>query len=607
MRDMSVVLPHRRILTIVLITVLTACGGESGSGVAPSHPTAKAAAVTITVGSDTVAGGDSTRARATVTATSGAVIADPLLHWQSSDTTIAGVDSAGLIQTRKIGSFTLSVSAVARGTTDAVSATRTMFSKRTVASVAVVAVAGSDTITLGDSLRLSVIARDGFGEAYPGVLLSWSVTDTSVASVDASGLVSARAMGSDTIIATVVGPAGALGAPVSGRAAVTTRLAFTRIAAGSMHTCGIARGGSMYCWGEGWFGRLGDGVQRSTYVSVSQPVRVLSSAEFTSLSLDENYDSRSGHTCATTRDESLMCWGSGAWGMLGDGHAGQDTPPHLSVIPLRVGSGTFVDVALGGKHSCALSASGDVYCAGSNTRKELGVSAAPDVCVEPGAPPGYDTSCAITFIKVTQGVSFAHIASSAEGACALTSTGETWCWGVDYTGNGSLPEQIDSPQFVSLAGGDEAMCGITPGGAAYCWGTGGYGALGTGTETSWPFPLAVSTPLTFTQLSGGRDYACGITPSGDTYCWGRNDKGQLGTVTSETCMANSSTAVPCSTQPVQVQSVPKFVGIAAGGSHTCGLVENGSVYCWGANDHGELGNSSVGAFTISAVRVSDTR
>lgn len=266
-----------------------------------------------------------------------------------------------MVRTVGVGSFTLTVTAIAPGTTTSVSGTKSSYAERTLASVTVTRLVGTDTLTMGDSTKLSVVAHDGLGAVYPAAIISWRVTDTAAASISSSGVLLARAMGRDTVVATAIGPAAAVHGTVTGRVGVTVRLAFTRIEAGTEHTCGIARGGSIYCWGEGALRRLGDGVNYPVWTSVAHPVRVLSSANFTSLSLDEQADSKSGHTCATTTDAALYCWGSGSWGMLGDGADGQGWPPHLSTIPLHVGSGSFVDVALGGAETCGLTMDGTAY------------------------------------------------------------------------------------------------------------------------------------------------------------------------------------------------------------------------------------------------------
>jgi alpha-tubulin suppressor-like RCC1 family protein len=607
--------PISRCLFSALALAAVACGGSDTTSGPGTPPPVAASAVVIGSLPDTIGAGDSLSVTAVVTSSNGSTIASPQLAWQSSDTALARVDNSGRVTTFGVGSFTLTVTAIAPGTKTSVSGTKSLYAIRTVENVVVTRSAGTDTLTMGDSTQFSVVARDGLGAVYPGAIVSWRVSDTAAASISSSGVVLARAMGRDTIVATAIGPAGAVRGTVTGQAGVTVRLAFTKIEAGTEHTCGLARGGSIYCWGEGAWGRLGDGVNYPEWTSVAHPVRVLSSASFTSLSLDEQADSRSGHTCATTTDEALYCWGSGSWGMLGDGADGQGIPPHASSIPIRVGSGAFVDVAVGGKDTCALTASGDVYCAGSNYGDQLGVDTVTTSCLEPQVPNGYAESCSSSFVKVSGGDTFARIYSGLNTTCGLTSAGEALCWGWNPAGEAGVGsfDRLPTPtavvgglKFSTLTGGSAETCGLTMDGTAYCWGRGGFGELGDGTQQPSTVPIAVTTASRFTQISAGGDHVCALTAAGDAYCWGVNSSGELGVATSESCNGNSTYSLICSTQPVQPVGVPKLIGIAAGATYTCGLVADGSVYCWGGNDRGQLGNGTSVVSSMTPVRVKDT-
>ena len=610
------------VVGLMILLVLSACGSDTRSSAdAPTQPSQSSgnssiAAVSINTTSDTMAAGDSVRIGATASSVTGGTISGVQLTWSSSDTTVARIDTTGMIRSVGTGPFTITVTASAKGSTATAQATKSMFARRTIAAIVLTRAAGSDTIAMADTVRVNAVVHDGLGAVFPGVQLSWTVSDTAAASVDASGLVTARAMGPVTVTATVVGPTNALLRPVSAATTVAVRLAFTRIDAGTVHTCGIARGGSVYCWGEGAWGRLGDGSPYPAWTAISHPVRVLSRDTFTAISLDEQQDSRSGHTCGVTADRGLDCWGSGSWGMLGDGLDGQGIPPHSTAIPIRVGSGVFVDVALGAEDTCALTASGVAYCAGGNYFKQLGVDTVPNVCIQPQVPNNYGESCSDTFIQVSGSMTFSRIYASGYTTCGLTSVGAAWCWGGNISGEAGVgtytavptPTQVQGGvTFTTLAGGSSVMCGLTAAGTAYCWGHGGFGAVGTGLQTNTLTPVRVATLLSFTQIAAGGDHVCALTSAGDAYCWGTNTDGELGSVTAESCSGNATYSLPCSTRPAQVQGVPKFIGIAAGANHTCGLVADGSVYCWGADDRGQLGNGSTVASSIAAVRVKDTK
>lgn len=592
------------------LATLAACSG-SGEGTNPTPQPAGIASIAVTTPMDTLATGDSVVATATAYAADGSVVSTPALAWATSDTTIARVDASGRIKSLASGSF--SVTATTTGSGRAVVGTKQLDAKPMITTVSLSRAAGTDTITIDDTLRITAVARDGLGTVVPGATLVWSVSDAAAASIDASGLLHARSMAPVTVTATVTGPAGAVRGMVRATTALTVRVAFTHIEAGTLHTCGIARGGSVYCWGEGAWGRVGDGTAYPAWTSVSHPVRAVSAKTFTNVSLDEQQDSRSGHTCGVTTDGSLLCWGSGAWGMLGDGADGQDLPPHLSAAPKVVGpSASFVDVAVGAEHSCGLTASGSVFCAGSNAFKQLGIDTTATICLEPSAP-AYSASCSDTFVQVSGTITFARIFASGYMTCGLTSTGDAMCWGYNVASAAGAPFKLSTPtsvsptvRFASMAGGALHFCGLTPAGVAYCWGWGGWGQLGTGLQQPLATPTKVQTGLTFTRIAAGGDHTCAVATTGDAYCWGTNTQGELGFVTTESCNGQATYSQPCATTPTLVPNVPKLVDIAVGFRFSCGLTASGAVYCWGAGDQGELGNGAT-ANSTKPVRVKDTK
>ena len=189
-------------------------------------------------------------------------------------------------------------------------------------------------------------------------------------------------------------------------------------------------------------------------------------------------------------------------------------------------------------------------------------------------------------------------------ACALTTSGAAYCWGWNAFGQvGAVltTQYTSSPvavsgglTFGSLTAGRYHTCGLTRSGAAYCWGDNGAGALGntsvSGTTTA---PTAVGGGHTFYQLAAGGLHTCGLTATGTAYCWGLNNHGQLGITTN----SGTNTANPT---PAAVSGDLSFVAITPGFDHTCARTLEGAAYCWGNNGTGELGNGATGTDPVTS-------
>ncbi len=234
----------------------------------------------------------------------------------------------------------------------------------------------------------------------------------------------------------------------------------------------------------------------------------------------------------------------------------------------------------GNEHSCALT-SGTVQCWGVGLEGELGTGA---------NTPTVDSPVAVSGLT---GV--AQLAVGDHHACALTTGGGVWCWGLNSNGqlgDGSTTNRNAPVAVAGLGSGVAAIsagvghsCAVTILGGAYCWGRNGAGELGDGstTQSSTPVPVfGLGTGVG--SVSAGNRHSCAVTTGGAALCWGANGSGQLGD--------GSTTA---STVPVGVTGLGSGVAqIAAGGlDHTCAATTAGAAYCWGDNTVGELGDGST--------------
>jgi alpha-tubulin suppressor-like RCC1 family protein len=193
------------------------------------------------------------------------------------------------------------------------------------------------------------------------------------------------------------------------------------------------------------------------------------------------------------------------------------------------------------------------------------------------------------------------VIAGSEHACALTAAAGLQCWGNNSSGqlgNGSTAPTSGpvaavgiADSIVAASAGGNRTCVLTSAGAVKCWGA---GYLGDGSSTSSTTPVdVVGLSQGVKQISVGTSHSCAVTHAGGVQCWGSNDQGQVG--------VSGSTVQPL---PVDVQGLASGVRkVSAGQSHTCALMESGTVKCWGSNLGGQLGNGSLIGMTSTPMEV----
>jgi len=360
--------------------------------------------------------------------------------------------------------------------------------------------------------------------------------------------------------------------------------AFAQVNAGlDLPTCAVTTRGTGYCWGlRSWQVSVRDSFGDGANSVENIPRAVTGGLAFAAISDGQQ------HICGVTTGGAAYCWGVNFDGQLGDGGTDSSTGPVLVS-----GGLTFTAVSAGIYHTCGLATGGAIYCWGNNYSGALGNGTAGTYVNSTPAAVSGD----LTFVAVT---------ASYEHTCGLTATGAAYCWGDNGAGELGTGDTILSTvpvpvtgglSFVALSAGYAHGCGLTQSGAAYCWGNNGAGEIGHGTTTRSLSPVAVSGGLTFASISAGEDYTCGVTTGGVAYCWGDNNYGQLGN------SANLFTHNP-NPVPLPVSGGLTFQTVSAGYLHTCGVTTAGSVYCWGDNSEGELGNGSLMGGSVTPVLVS---
>ncbi|MEJ7809013.1 MAG: protein kinase [Gemmatimonadaceae bacterium] len=332
------------------------------------------------------------------------------------------------------------------------------------------------------------------------------------------------------------------------------------VAVGGTHSCMVAGGGVVYCWGGNDRGQLGDGT------SSRRPgaTRLSGSVRFATLAAGI------AHTCGVGRDGGAYCWGANERGQLGDGSLTARAEP-ARVLDV----GGVRSIRAGMAHTCALAVSGDVYCWGANQNGELG-----DGTTTPRSRAA----------RVPATVKFRALAVGLNHSCALSTDGLAYCWGENGAGQvgdgGTADRALPTPvagglRFTAISGGSAHTCGITLDSRLYCWGRNAYGQLGNGATADSRVPARAAGDVAFRSVALGSVHSCALARDGQAYCWGRNTYGQIGDGTQTDRAA-----------PARVQGEHAFSVIQANGAHTCGTSPSGESFCWGYNAEGQLGDGT---------------
>jgi alpha-tubulin suppressor-like RCC1 family protein len=242
-----------------------------------------------------------------------------------------------------------------------------------------------------------------------------------------------------------------------------------------------------------------------------------------------------------------------------------------------------LQVACGYDHCCGLDTTGRVYCWGANAQGQLG-------------SPGPSFSPTPVLANLGPGRVVVDIATGGTFSCALTDAGEVLCWGQNLRGQfgdgsntaSSVPVLVGTyPLATDLFAGTARTCVAqpTPTGLS-CAGRNTDGELGDGSLTDQWSPVTPAGLVYPTRPFGGGRHSCVLGGVRDVFCYGANDFGQLGVGT---------TSGPLLT-PVSPLGGSRAAAVADGGlgNHTCIIDLAGQVLCWGNNESGQLGMDSAG-------------
>lgn len=267
-----------------------------------------------------------------------------------------------------------------------------------------------------------------------------------------------------------------------------------------------------------------------------------------------------------------------------------------------------VQMVTGDSHTCVMTTAGKVRCWGQNSVGQLGYGNTTSIGDDPARQP-YTAGD----VPIPASDPAAQITAGANHTCALLHSGMAYCWGrndfgqlgysnTDHVGD---DEPVTSAGFINAggllssiaAGGNHTCAVLSASGEVRCWGQNDHGQLGQGNTESFsdsadePTSAATSVPLgalRATSLALGASHSCALLSDGSVRCWGSNAAGELGT---------GSTGQDIGDEPADAISDVLLGGsarqIEAGQSHTCAVMTSGSMRCWGNDSDGQIGNGAA--------------
>jgi len=438
---------------------------------------------------------------------------------------------------------------------------------------------------------------------------------------------------------------------------VGTDTDWAMVSAGGQTTCGIKNNGTLWCWGRNDQGQVGDG----STINRNTPRQVGTDTNWRTVSVGGDWNFY--RTCGIKTDGSLWCWGSGygnspvrvgtdtdwvdvsvgdivicalktnktlwCWGNNGDGALGDGTWVSRN-SPTRVGIETnWTAITAGREHAFGIRANKTIWGWGRNNYGQLGDSSNTDRSIPTNVgndvnwtaiSAGWEHTCGIMEDnslwcwgrniygqlgdasnsdrnsrrrESTNSTTWRQVSAGGWHTCAIRSNKTLWCWGYNGSGqlgiggttNNNTPQQVGiDTNWTAVSAGGSHTCGTKIDNTLWCWGGNADGQVGDGSNTNRDTPTQVGIDEWSTgvsAISAGDYHTCAIKTDGSLWCWGKNNYGQLG-------IGNTTSK----NTPTRVGTDNNWQSVFAGGSHTCAIKTDGSLWCWGRNTYGQLGDGT---------------
>jgi alpha-tubulin suppressor-like RCC1 family protein len=413
------------------------------------------------------------------------------------------------------------------------------------------------------------------------------------------------------------------GGSVSGESgsATQTQAVLRYLDIGTAHSCGLLDNNTIKCWGLGSSGQLGYGATSTLGDGTGEMGDALATIDLGTGRTAKQIATGSSHSCAVLDNNTVKCWGLGTNGRLGYGtttslgRASGQMGDALATIDLGTGR-TAVSISAGSAHTCAVLDNATVKCWGLNTDGQLGLGDTDDRGDDAG-----EMGDALVTIDLGTGRTALAISAGSTHTCAVLDNATAKCWGAGANGRLGYGDQSslgdDSGEMgnalaavslgagrtvKALSSGDAHTCAILDNNSVKCWGGNGNGRLGYGDtddrgDTSGEMGDALSavslgTGRTANSISLGSGHTCVILDNSEVKCWGNGASGRLG-YGATTSLGDASEEMGDELAAVDLGTSRTAKAIKAGDAHTCAVLDNFTVKCWGSGSNGRLGTGAT--------------
>ncbi len=403
-------------------------------------------------------------------------------------------------------------------------------------------------------------------------------------------------------------------------------------------TCALLGTGEATCWGLNYYGQLGNGsggtldddTAPSAGPSAEIPLGAKVSLQPTVVQTSPGMPLRNirqlalgrDHSCALAGSEgTVYCWGANYNGQLGDGTTSPRAFAEPVLAPEGAGDGRLTGItylSAGFWHTCAVTSDGRAVCWGRDWSGSLGrgqgtSSAAssvtrPSYVLQPGTGSTHlegvkATALGATFSCFSLGMGIACTGDAFRGKLGNGTTGTEQS--VDRAGPVLSPlsdNQDWALPVLAMTNASSFQCALTSAGMVACWGSGGRGQVGRGDfNASNPVPGFVMNSegkdilLGVRHLSAADSHVCATTEDDEAWCWGNNQYQTLGSTlgANDLGITRIRSALPVAVRdPATGQRLTAIDRVVPGVEHTCALMRDKRVLCWGRNLYGELGHGT---------------